>query len=162
MGRYSNLWIRQAYFAGGFYNGANSPTFGLYNNSPTQYLVVRALELAIYNNQAVVEVGPVKGQVSGSNLTVTSLSFDTGLPTGLLTSSGQTSSPLGSAFWAVDIGSSTWSWIHDFPVAVIQPGWSLVAYNSTNAANMGSGWWWEAVEIDQLEPWVERAREFAG
>ena len=46
---------------------------------------------------------------------------------------------------------AAFEWVHDFPFAVITPGFSLVFQDTTVAHALTAALVWEAIEIDQLD-----------
>lgn len=45
------------------------------------------------------------------------------------------------------------SWMHDFPISVLPPGWNFTIQLGTSGAALGIGFLWEFVQPDELEQW---------
>jgi hypothetical protein len=145
-------WFRPRQAAWGFAQISAPTNFGtvsLYNNSGgAQYLVLRDWRAINISNNRVSMFYAVGAQ--GSSFM-----------------SGQSFMPdqpqLPGVCYDLDAGSATstafkfdqnvqqaW-WPHDFPLAILPPGWSICFQNQSNATFMGGSFMWEAIFADELD-----------
>lgn len=149
-------WFRPRQAMTGAINSTNPQNgfiSGLYNPSRTHYLVVRSVLM----------------QASGSAGNLAGLAYVKGNPG---TVGGNTSPlipgdfPVIGQMWAQDTltaptptifldsqadGTSFLTWGHDFPVAIISPGWSLETAPPSVVGSDTFGAVWEAILPEELE-----------
>ena len=133
-------------------------TIALYNNSiGDRLLVVHHLEASV-GAAALISFAIVQGQlgtVSGTPINVTS-----GQPqlTGQLSTASSTALP--SPSYNVRLQTTVpWLWPHEYPFAVLTPGWSLAIYHNTAAAQLWGSFYWEAVQADLYWQFLENFEE---
>lgn len=130
----------------------NSGVVTLYNDSHSPYvLVVRDFQVQSSINTAVYyfltqqRIGTLQYQ-------------GVALYTGQAAPAGQIWAGLSSSFppdseWVYTLGTSSLlgsGWFHDFPFCVLQPGWSLAAWGTTDTT-MVAGFTWQWVPPNALE-----------
>jgi hypothetical protein len=128
----------------------NLATVALFNNSTgPQVLVVRDI-LIVGTANDMIATAYVPGQVGASPGLVQPLLPTDALPAGLVTSADTvTSYP---ADYLLPLSSTAdFEWWHDYPFAVVTPGWSFVLQERTSAKAMTVSLLWEAIAIDQLD-----------
>jgi hypothetical protein len=128
----------------------NNATVGLFNNSTGPYiLVVRDLTI-LGTVSDVIAASYADAQIGTSQGKVQSMLPTAAVQNGLLASVDTATLFPGD----YDLSLSTtgvWEWEHDFPFAVIEPGWSLVFQDPTVAHAITVSLVWEAIQIDQLD-----------
>ncbi|SRR5712691_5139551 len=145
-------WFRPRQAAYGF-GVISSPTnFGtiwLFNDSPGQfYLAVRdwhtqnvgASRISVYNAQGAQGTKAREG---------VSYMQSTGKVPGAIYTQDVTSNVQNA--YLFDNNAFSGSWYHDFPLGVVEPGWSLGFQNQTQAGFMGCSLIWEWLSADQLD-----------
>jgi hypothetical protein len=104
------------------------------------------------NGQAngVISTAYAAGQVGSSQGLVTALLPSEASQAGLIASIDTTTVyPADYNLALTSTGEA--EWFHDYPFAVISPGWSLVFQNSTAAQALTCSAIWEAILIDELD-----------
>jgi len=128
----------------------NRATVSVYNNSTgPRVLVVRDYTVSGTANDFVATSFAV-GQVGSSQGLVSGLVAGEQLPQGLIASIDTTTVYAGD--YSIPLGQpGFFEWYHDFPFAVVLPGWSLVFQCNTVAHALTVSAMWEAVSIDELD-----------
>lgn len=130
----------------------NLATVGIFNNTTgAQYLVVRDLTVngtvsdliaVSYANQAI---GTSQGLV---RQLVPSMATQVGLIASI-----DTATVYPGDYLIALSTTGVWEWVHDFPLAVLEPGWSLVFQDQTAAHALEVSAVWETINSDELD-WV--------
>jgi hypothetical protein len=131
---------------------AHFATVSLYNNSTgAQVLVVR--DLHVDSNGEPIGTGYVSGTIGTHTGLEASLLVGDAIKPGLVYTLDDTT--LLSYDWGSTNGTAVdaW-WPHDFPFAVIQPGWSLFVQCNNRGATPADyivSFAWEAITSDELD-----------
>lgn len=128
----------------------NRATVGLYNNSTGRStLAVRDITISgpasdtINIQYAQTQIATTAGQQSA-------LVANEAIVPGLL-AWVDTATVYSGDYAAALTAQGVFWWQHDYPFAVVQPGYSLVFQDSTAAHAIAVSLIWEAIEIDQLD-----------
>lgn len=155
MGRYSDFWPLQGMKGAGTGTGANFPTVALFNNSTgANYLVVRE-NFTIATTAFVLQGGYVQGRLSGTNFPAQPLVPTEKLQAGLVDFSNQA-----AALAEISLYGNS-AWFHDFPLAIIPPGWSWAWQSASAGDTIKVSFQWEAVDAQQIRPLFESLYEGA-
>jgi len=146
-------WFRPNQAARGFasVSATNKATVSLFNNSKGRnFLVVRDVRPWIADASLDLAVSYNNGQVGTSAGTAQPLVPSMPAPAGQVFAIDTATAynedySLISAAWLPGI------WPHDFPFAVLEPGWSLVIQSTNNGLTLLCSFVWEAIEADQLD-----------
>ncbi len=144
--RYKLFRPRQAAF-GSFLSGTptNKQSTSLFNNSTGEfYLAVRDLTIPLLNGSAAfisVQQGSI-GSHSGVEQPI--VASAAALPGQVFSSDTATSF---NSAWLYGNGA----WAHDYPIAILPPGWSLMVQCRIGAQAMAVGFIWEAIYPDELD-----------
>src|SRR5262245_13231666 len=128
----------------------NRATVSLYNNS-TGSFVLAVRDFSVAGTAADnVALSYQPGQVGSSQGLVASLLPTDAVQPGLLASIDTLT--VYAADYTVPLNTTgEWEWFHEFPFAMITPGFSLVFQCSVAAHAIVVSAVWEAIEIDQLD-----------
>lgn len=144
--RYKSFRPRQA-MLGSYLSTAptHTATISLFNNSTgAQYLVVRDLFIPTVS-AAPAFVSQQQGQIgTTAGLQQPVVSSNAALP-GLVFFNDTTTVYNSAWLW------SNGSFSHEFPLAVLLPGWSFVVQARTGAQALAVGFIWEAIFADELD-----------
>jgi hypothetical protein len=142
---------RQAMRGQGNISPTNRATISLYNDTKGRnFLIVRDVR--------VQGLTTIRNQISYLNAQI-------GSTTGCAQQPLLPSAPaLGGTVYAIDTSTVyppdflmtsltgiDATWPHDFPFAVLEPGWSLVVQSATTGGFMYVDFLWESIEPDQLD-----------
>lgn len=128
----------------------NRATVSLYNNSTGRAaLVVRDLSMSGTANDTVA-ISYVGGQVGSTAGLQAALVANEAVFAGLVASIDTTTVYPGD-YIAPLSAQGIFIWTHDFPLGVVQPGYSMTFQCSTAAHALTLALVWESVEIDQLD-----------
>ena len=131
-------------------SAVNYATAQLYNDSSgPSILVVRDLRVIDESGNSRQQLYYSQTKLSINNGTKTPLMPGEAAPAGLL---GTQDLPALATFdFMFADGTDVGSWIHDFPLAIIPPGWALNAQIGTLAHLLYISVVWEVVSIDELD-----------
>ena len=131
-------------------SSAHFATIGLFNSStgPT-VLVVRDWSAWLPSSTIVVLTGYNQGRLSGTNYPASRLFPGDPSPAGLLDYSNQAGKLAGD--YTLEASLNWIMWTHDFPIAVVPPGWTLFFQHQSAANPLAVSLLWEEVSIDELE-----------
>jgi hypothetical protein len=151
--RYKWFRPRQAYRGGAPVTnpgGGKFATISLYNASTGPLvLVVRDLNWGSTSG-AAASLGYKQGRLSGTAGVVTPLFPGDHAGAGLVDFQAAAAVLVGE--YAYESPALTQgAWPHDFPLAIVPPGWAFFVCNQSAASPMGAGLIWEEVSIDELE-----------
>jgi len=138
--------------------GGNSAAVGLYNNSTGPELVVVHHVAVLCSNAPLAYVNQFQGKFT--TLTgpgISTVSSEAAIA-GQVYNQTIAAIPTGSMQLIPVVGSTSWSWTHEYPFAVLLPGWSLAFYAGTVNISMVVDFWWEAVKA---ELYWEYLKDFA-
>ena len=128
----------------------NRATVSLYNNTTGRAtLVVRDVTISgtasdtVAIQYAQTQIGTTAGQQAA-------MVANEAIYPGLMAWVDTTTTFSGDYVAALTAQGAFW-WQHDFPFAVVQPGFSLVFQDTTAAHALTVSLIWEAIEIDQLD-----------
>jgi len=127
-------------------------TGALYNNSTgPSVLVVRDLRWFPLNHN-IFYLTYYQGRLAGTNLPAQPYFPGDATPAGLVDWSDQ-GSTLGAYDYSFVQPSGRWVawWPHDFPIAIVPPGWSFVGQSQAKGEDGTLSLVWEVVSIDELE-----------
>lgn len=146
-------WFRPRDAMRGEFNQGSPTNFAtvyLYNNSSGQYyLVVRAIEVAA-GAGTVINIAYVQGVVGTAGGTVQRVVPTDAPLAGTLARQDLTPVLTPDFILRCDQQGGAY-WQHDFPIAIIPPGWNLGVCNTTSAQGNTVSFLWEAVFPDQLD-----------
>ncbi len=125
-------------------------TKALYNDSTGPIvLVVRHWNCQV-TAAGVVNFFYNQGRLTGTNYPAQPLYPGDALKNGLVDYSQPSSA--GTPDFAIYLGAAGMEiWRHEYPFAILPPGWSLVIQAGSTAAVMGAAFLWECVRIDELD-----------
>jgi len=130
----------------------NYATTALYNNSTgSTVLVVRDWQCSQGGDgNYTAQFGYYQGRLTGTNYPATPLFPGDAVPNGLVDYSDQ---PHILPAEYANCGWITLSayWPHDFPFAILPPGWSLFLQAPAKTTILSFGIVWECVSIDELD-----------
>ena len=128
----------------------NRATVSLYNNSTGTYvLAVRDFTVAGTAADSIA-LSYQPGQIGSSQGLVASFLPTDAIQAGLIASVDTLT--VYAADYTVPLNTTgEWEWFHEFPFAVISPGFSLVWQCGTAAHAIVVSAVWEAIQIDQLD-----------
>lgn len=150
--RYKWFRPRQAAQTGGGITPTNFGAVGLFNDSiGDRVLVVRSIRATSDGVNIEAQTYNLHGHLSTIQAGQIPVMSSTPQIPGTLYMQDLASLPsnLGYQFSAVINGDSYWP--HDFPFAVIEPGWSLVAVNEQQGKSTTVSFMWEAIYIEELD-----------
>ena len=128
----------------------NLGTVGLFNNSTGRsVLVVRDITVSGPASDTVA-ASYQRGQIGTTAGLQASMVANEPLQPGTINSIDTATVYAGDYVLALTAQGVFW-WQHDFPFAVIEPGYSLVFQDSTATHAIAVSLIWEAIEIDQLD-----------
>lgn len=128
----------------------NRATIGLYNNSTGRStLAVRDITISGPASDTI-NIQYAQGQIASTAGQQSALVANEAIVPGLLAWVDSTTVYSGDYIAALTAQGVFW-WQHDYPFAVVQPGYSLVFQDSTAAHAIAVSLIWEAIEIDQLD-----------
>ena len=130
----------------------NRATVSIFNSSTgPQYLIVRDIRIAGTASDSI-QASFQNGQIGTSQGLVAPMVSGDAAPMGLIASIDTATAFAGDN--SLDLGTQgTFTWYHDYPFAVIQPGVSLVLQDPTVAHGITVSAIWEAILSDQLDFW---------
>jgi len=137
------------------FGGSGAHGVGLFNDSPqNHYLVLRDVRSGSTSGTSMV-VRSAQPQAPVTPLgTVVTVVTGEALGPGVLYSVNDTAFPV-PADYPLGRGSGIQAgWVHEFPFAVLQPGWSLEALMVAGVATW-IGFWWEYVTPAEMRAWWE-------
>ena len=148
--RYKHFRPREAARAQKTLTPTNKATFSLYNDTTGRsVLVVRDFTVQGTAND-LVGTSYQSGQIGTSQGLVQPLMPSGGKTAGLLASIDTVTTYASDYILALSsLGAFVWQ--HDFPFAVIEPGWSLVFQAATAAHATTVAVVWESIQIDELD-----------
>jgi len=128
----------------------NRGTVSLYNNS-TGTFVLALRDFTLAGTAAdTIAISYQPGQVGSSQGLVASLLPTDAIQPGLIASIDTLT--VYAADYTVPLNTTgEWEWFHEFPFAVITPGFSMVWQCTTAAHAIVVSALWEAIQIDQLD-----------
>lgn len=137
-------------------NVTNYSTVALFNSSSgAHYLVIRDYETIFADPGGLTSIGYVQGQLGTAGGVKTPLVPGEAVPPGILTSLD--SATLLTLDWPLPWmggamnNSSAW-WPHNFPFAVLPPGWSFVLQDNAVGSGLAQlNVMWEAILADELD-----------
>ena len=128
---------------------ANKQTILLNNNSGAdKYLVVRHFHVRQVNNDDI-GIGYVSGTLGGTAQQQGGFFSGDGTLPGLVYSLDDATTR--TYDFEVTPSNNVWLWNHEFPIAVLQPGQSLLFQDTTAVHAMAVGLVWEAIFPDELD-----------
>ena len=136
------------------FNGANQAgvaaqfsLISVYNNSTARdFVVVHHFDFSIAAIGAggfYLAEGQVGASVGGDQVVVPGEAQ----PAGVMQTTTIAALPGGRTHTLVG-ASLSYQWPHEYPVAVLLPGWSFVIYNGTVNVGLNASIWWEGVRAD--------------
>lgn len=133
----------------------NHGTLGIFNNaSVDRVIVVRDWVLSAATGMFPPPVGftyyqGMPGAVGG---TVNSIDPTAGAIAGQLWSLDTTLTyNLDYCVWGAGNGAQSNPWVHEYPFALLPPGWSLLAQNPDNGSATALSVIWEAVKAEDID-----------
>jgi hypothetical protein len=128
----------------------NNSTVCLFNNTlGAQYLVVR--DLTVNGNVSdLVAASYLLGQIGAGPGKVSQLIPSMGVQVGIITSI-DTATVYPPDYDIALSSTGTWEWEHDFPFAILEPGWSLIFQDTTVAHGLQVSAIWESINPDELD-----------
>lgn len=128
----------------------NLATVGLFNNSTGRsVLVVRDITVSGPASDTV-SASYQRGQIGSTAGLQASIVANEAAQPGTINSVDTATVYPGDYVLALTAQGAFW-WQHDYPFAVIEPGYSLVFQDGTAAHAIAVSLIWEAIEIDQLD-----------
>lgn len=128
----------------------NHATVGLYNNSTGRStLVVRDVTISGPASDTIA-IQYAQGQIATTVGQQAMLVANEATEPGLMAWIDSATVYSGDYIAALTAQGAFW-WQHDYPFAVVQPGYSLVFQDATVAHALTVALIWEAIEIDQLD-----------
>jgi hypothetical protein len=128
----------------------NRATVGLYNNSTGRStLAVRDVTISGTASDTVA-IQYVQTQVATTAGQQAALVANEAITPGLMAWIDTATAYSGDYIAALTAQGAFW-WQHDYPFAVVQPGYSLIFQDTTVAHALTVSLIWEAIEIDQLD-----------
>lgn len=128
----------------------NRATVGLYNNSTGRStLCVRDVTISGPASDTI-NIQYAQGQIASTAGQQSALVVNEAITPGLMAWVDSTTVFSGDYVAALTAQGAFW-WQHDYPFAVVQPGYSLVFQDGTAAHAITVSLIWEAIEIDQLD-----------
>ena len=128
----------------------NHATFSIFNDSTAPY-VIALRDFTVFGTA---------GDLIASSFTAGQVGSSAGLMAPLMSNEAQQNGRIASidsatvypGDYAMALSAQgIWYWTHDFPFAVIGPGWSLILQNGTIAHTTTVSAVWESIQIDQLD-----------
>ena len=153
------LWIRRAQRGQGFVTSVNHGTVSLFNDDTAKtVLVVRDAQWGSSVATSYRRTFYSKTRLSGGSGVVQPLVPEQGGLFGQIDQSDQVSQ--NNPDYHVQSPTQTeWQWLHDFPIAVVLPGWSFCVQDDASASTIVVSFLWECIGADELEPALEIAIE---
>ena len=135
--------------------GVPSAGVGLYNNSPqNHYLVVRDVRSGSLRVAVLLIRSAHLATIPTASGTVVPIVTGERAGPGFLYTFNDTSTVVPSDYPISPSTAALPGWVHEFPVAVLQPGWSLEVV-LFDAPYSWIGFYWEYVTPDQMRLWWE-------
>lgn len=130
----------------------NLATVGVFNNTTgAQYIVIRDIT-ANGTASDLIACTYANSQVGSSVGLVHQLVPSMANQVGIIASIDTATVYPGDYIIALS-NTGVWQWDHDFPFAVLEPGWSLVFQDQTAAHALEISCVWETINSDELD-WV--------
>jgi hypothetical protein len=150
--RYAGFHARRMMRAAGVQgNATNRATFGLFHDGTgSRVIVVRDFNFSA-NTSVLWNLSVQQLDLAGTALTKNPLVVgdapSIGKPTYL-----DTATVYAPDYVVALLANTQGYWNHDFPFAVLLPGWSLIIQSNTNATGAPRlGFIWEAVDAEELD-----------
>ena len=125
-------------------------TISLYNSSTgPRVLVIRDWSISSTVGH-VHGAGYNQGRLSGTAGVVTPFFPGDRAPAGLVDYQAANAA-LTPDYYVENLSGSSMQWFHDFPFAIVPPGWAFYIQCVTANTNIDGGFIWEEVSIDELE-----------
>lgn len=152
---YKNFHPRQA--ARGGVAGGSTTNFGtialFHNGAANTIIVLRDFQFLVQGTTATgMGVAYQQKRLTGTPGTVQSMSPDGGTPAGLVDFSDQANALTWD--WQINqVGSFTFllQWFHEYPFALLLPGWSVCFQNTVKAKTISGSFVWEIVDQSQVD-----------
>jgi hypothetical protein len=128
----------------------NLATVCMFNNTTgAQYLVLRDLTVSGTVGD-LIAVSYLSGQIGTVPGKVSQMLPSQGVQVGLLTSLDTATVFAGD--YSIALGQfGFWEWEHEFPLAVLEPGWSVIFQDATAAHAIVVSAMWESITTEELD-----------